>query len=148
MEQYEYAEAVKAFRKVRELRPGLDPGSINLAIALLNDTGVKTEAAKKTEGEPEPSPATSTRPSSCSPACWPASPKTCTPTTAAASSSRSRSVSRGSSPFPARSPSATRGTPPRGTSWPSTISDENPAKPDARKQAKAQIELLSEGARE
>jgi tetratricopeptide (TPR) repeat protein len=55
MEQYKYADAVKEFRTIHELAPGWIPGSINLAIALLNDTGVKTEAAKKTGGEPEPS---------------------------------------------------------------------------------------------
>ena len=50
MEQYEYAKAAENFRKVHELAPGWIPGSINLAIALLNDTGVKVEAAKKAGG--------------------------------------------------------------------------------------------------
>ena len=47
MERYEYPEAVVAFRDVRKGAPGWIPGSINLAIALLNDSGVKAEAAKK-----------------------------------------------------------------------------------------------------
>src|SRR5262249_43814109 len=50
MEQYEYAKAVERFRKVHELAPGWIPGAINMAIALLNDTGVKVEAAKKARG--------------------------------------------------------------------------------------------------
>jgi tetratricopeptide (TPR) repeat protein len=54
MEQYEYAKAVEKFRRVHELAPGWIPGSINLAIALLNDTGVKVDAAKKAGGAPPP----------------------------------------------------------------------------------------------
>ncbi len=53
MEQYEYREAVEAFREVHR-RARLDPGAINLAIALLNDSGVKAEQAKKAGGEPAP----------------------------------------------------------------------------------------------
>jgi tetratricopeptide (TPR) repeat protein len=51
MEQYEYGAAVKAFREVQARAPGWIPGSINLAIALLNDTGVKVEQAKKAGGD-------------------------------------------------------------------------------------------------
>ena len=58
--------------------PGWIPGSINLAIALLNDTGVKDEEAKKPAAERR-RPATSTRPSSCSPASWSATPTTLCP---------------------------------------------------------------------
>ena len=47
MEQYEYRKAAEAFRDVRTRAPGWIPGSINLAIALLNDSGVQAEAAKK-----------------------------------------------------------------------------------------------------
>ena len=47
MEQYEYRKAAEAFREVHERAPGWIPGSINLAIALLNDSGVQAEAAKK-----------------------------------------------------------------------------------------------------
>ena len=47
MERYEYREAIEAFRDVRKRAPGWIPGSINLAIALLNDSGVKAEEAKK-----------------------------------------------------------------------------------------------------
>ncbi len=54
MERYEYGLAVDAFRKVHELAPGWIPGSINLAIALLNDSGVKAEEAKKGGGGAEP----------------------------------------------------------------------------------------------
>jgi tetratricopeptide (TPR) repeat protein len=54
MEQYKYAEALEEFRTVHELAPGWIPGSVNLSIALLNDTGVKTEAAKKAGGQPAP----------------------------------------------------------------------------------------------
>ncbi|HZW34645.1 MAG TPA: FG-GAP-like repeat-containing protein, partial [Isosphaeraceae bacterium] len=54
MEQYQYSQAVDAFRKVHTLAPGWIPGAINLAIALLNDTGVKVEAAKKQGGTAAP----------------------------------------------------------------------------------------------
>jgi hypothetical protein len=50
MERYEYADATNAFREVRRRAPGWIPGAINLAIALLNDTGLKVEAAKKSGG--------------------------------------------------------------------------------------------------
>jgi tetratricopeptide (TPR) repeat protein len=46
MEQYEYRKAVAAFRDVHGRAPGWIPGAINLAIALLNDTGVTVEQAK------------------------------------------------------------------------------------------------------
>ncbi len=54
MEQYKYGFAVQAFREVHKLAPGWIPGSINLAIALLNDSGVKAEDAKKAGGGAEP----------------------------------------------------------------------------------------------
>ena len=54
MERYEYREAVEAFREVRKRAPGWIPGSINLAIALLNDSGVKAEEAKKAGVEAAP----------------------------------------------------------------------------------------------
>ena len=41
----------RSFREVRSRAPGWIPGSINLAIALLNDSGVKAEQAKKAGGE-------------------------------------------------------------------------------------------------
>src|ERR1700733_4137013 len=47
MEQYEYRPAVEAFREVHRRAPGWIPGAINLAIALLNDSGVEAEKAKK-----------------------------------------------------------------------------------------------------
>ncbi|WP_165230884.1 CRTAC1 family protein [Aquisphaera insulae] len=50
MEQYEYAKAAKAFREVRQRVPGWIPGSINLAIALLNMSGEEAEAAKAPGG--------------------------------------------------------------------------------------------------
>ncbi|MGE3820710.1 MAG: tetratricopeptide repeat protein, partial [Isosphaeraceae bacterium] len=50
MERYEYGKAAEAFREVHELAPGWIPGSVNLAIALLNDTGTQAEAAKSTGG--------------------------------------------------------------------------------------------------
>jgi hypothetical protein len=56
MEQYEYASAVQAFREAHDLAPGWIPGSINLAIALLNDSGVKLEEAKKSGGGAGPPP--------------------------------------------------------------------------------------------
>ena len=46
------AKAVEAFREVHDRRPGGFPASINLAIALLNDSGVKAEEAKKAGAEP------------------------------------------------------------------------------------------------
>jgi tetratricopeptide (TPR) repeat protein len=51
MEQYEYRKAVEAFRDVHRRAPGWIPGTINLAIALLNDSGVEAEKAKKAGGE-------------------------------------------------------------------------------------------------
>ncbi len=47
-------EAVEAFREVRRRAPGWIPGAINLAIALLNDSGVKAEQAKKAGVNPLP----------------------------------------------------------------------------------------------
>ncbi len=47
MEQFEYAKAVDSFRQVVKRAPGWIPGMVNLSIALLNDTGVKKEEAKK-----------------------------------------------------------------------------------------------------
>ncbi len=54
MERYEYRDAVEAFRDVHRRAPGWIPGAINLAIALLNDSGVEAEKAKKAGGEPAP----------------------------------------------------------------------------------------------
>jgi tetratricopeptide (TPR) repeat protein len=56
MEQYDYGKAVKAFREVHERAPGWIAGSINLAIALLNDTGSQSEDAKQGGGGAEESP--------------------------------------------------------------------------------------------
>ena len=47
MERYEYGDAVEAFREVRRLAPGWIPGSINLAIALLNDNGGQGRAGQE-----------------------------------------------------------------------------------------------------
>lgn len=58
LEQYNYGKAIDSFRTVRELAPGWIPGSINLAIALLNKTG-EEQAAKKKPGAPQPDPASS-----------------------------------------------------------------------------------------
>ena len=52
MEQYKYPQAIKAFGEVHKRAPGWIPGAINLAIALLNDTGVKSEEAKKSGADP------------------------------------------------------------------------------------------------
>ncbi|MHC5541757.1 hypothetical protein ACYOEI_26365, partial [Singulisphaera rosea] len=46
MERYEYDKAAEAFREVHERAPGWIPGSINLAIAYLNQTGTQAEGAK------------------------------------------------------------------------------------------------------
>jgi tetratricopeptide (TPR) repeat protein len=51
MEQFEYGKAAERFREVRRLAPGWIPGSINLAIALLNLVGVEQEKAKKSGGD-------------------------------------------------------------------------------------------------
>jgi tetratricopeptide (TPR) repeat protein len=51
MEQYRYGDAATAFRRVRTLAPDWSPGKINLAIALLNDVGVKSEEARKQGGD-------------------------------------------------------------------------------------------------
>ena len=51
MEQYEYSDAVAAFRKVRELAPGWNPGSINLAIAILNFRGAQAAKSEEEFGE-------------------------------------------------------------------------------------------------
>ncbi len=47
LERFEYAEAGEQFRIVRRLAPGWVAGSINLAIALLNDSGTKAEKQKE-----------------------------------------------------------------------------------------------------
>jgi len=51
MERYEYRNAVDFFREVHERAPGWIPGSVNLAIALLNDTGTKAESKKSRGGQ-------------------------------------------------------------------------------------------------
>jgi tetratricopeptide (TPR) repeat protein len=51
MEQYKYGDAVESFRQVHRRAPGWIAGAINLAIALLNDSGVKAEQAKKAGGD-------------------------------------------------------------------------------------------------
>jgi tetratricopeptide (TPR) repeat protein len=51
MEQYKYPEAADCFREVHRLAPGWIPGSINLAIALLNQTGVSDEQTKNSRTE-------------------------------------------------------------------------------------------------
>jgi tetratricopeptide (TPR) repeat protein len=50
MERYEYGKATAVFRDAHDRAPGWIPGSINLAIALLNDTGTQAETAKKSGG--------------------------------------------------------------------------------------------------
>ena len=51
MERYEYADASQAFREAVRLAPEDRASRINLAIALLNDTGLKVEATKEAGGE-------------------------------------------------------------------------------------------------
>ncbi|MDB5352988.1 MAG: cytochrome c biosis factor [Planctomycetota bacterium] len=51
MERYDYPKAVRAFKKAHELAPGLIAGSINLAIAMLNDTGSQEEKKKDKKGK-------------------------------------------------------------------------------------------------
>ncbi len=48
LERFEYSEATKQFRLVRKLAPDWTVGMINLSIALLNESGVKSEAARQT----------------------------------------------------------------------------------------------------
>src|SRR5689334_18071923 len=43
MEQFEYGKAAAEFRSVHQLSPDWVPGTINLAIALLNQTGEEVE---------------------------------------------------------------------------------------------------------
>jgi tetratricopeptide (TPR) repeat protein len=54
MERYEYRAAAGEFREVVRLAPDWLPAKINLAIALLNDTGAKAEQAKSQGGKAEP----------------------------------------------------------------------------------------------
>ncbi|RUL89024.1 FG-GAP-like repeat-containing protein [Tautonia sociabilis] len=56
MERYEYAEAASRFREIRRLAPDWQPAKINLAIALLNQTGeaiADEEPTSEGDGEPE-----------------------------------------------------------------------------------------------
>ena len=53
MERYEYDKAANAFREVHERAPGWIAGSINLAIALLNQGGASAEQAKRGGGGEE-----------------------------------------------------------------------------------------------
>lgn len=46
MERYEYAQAAAAFREVHDKAPGWIPGSVNLAIALLNQGGEESEESE------------------------------------------------------------------------------------------------------
>jgi hypothetical protein len=50
MERYEYDQAAEAFARVHERAPGWIPGSINLALALLNQTGNEAEKSKGSGG--------------------------------------------------------------------------------------------------
>src|SRR4051812_3879091 len=50
MERYDYPNASKAFRRAHELAPGLYASSINLAIAILNDTGTESEKTRGSGG--------------------------------------------------------------------------------------------------
>ncbi|WP_052298892.1 FG-GAP-like repeat-containing protein [Isosphaera pallida] len=52
MQRFEYAEAAQAFETVRRIAPGWPPSGVNLAIALLNNTGVKAEDARKAGRSP------------------------------------------------------------------------------------------------
>ena len=54
MEQYKYAEAADCFREVRRLAPGWIPGSINLAIALLNPDGREGGANQEVRRRSQP----------------------------------------------------------------------------------------------
>lgn len=54
MERYEYRKAADFFRDVHERAPGWIAGSINLAIALLNQTGQQAEATKTRGGGSPP----------------------------------------------------------------------------------------------
>jgi tetratricopeptide (TPR) repeat protein len=51
MERFDYGKAVNAYRKAHELAPDWVPGSVNLAIALLNGAGAEEEARKQ-KGKP------------------------------------------------------------------------------------------------
>lgn len=53
MERYDYPRARVAFAKAHQLAPGLIAGSINLAIATLNDTGTQEEQKVAKGGKPE-----------------------------------------------------------------------------------------------
>src|SRR5262249_48578264 len=50
MEQFDYPAAVERFAQGPKLAPGWIPGSINLAIALLNGAGVEIDKAKQGAG--------------------------------------------------------------------------------------------------
>jgi len=52
MERFEYKLAAQEFAEVRRLAPNWLPGSINRAIALLNDTGVQIALASQAGGPP------------------------------------------------------------------------------------------------
>jgi tetratricopeptide (TPR) repeat protein len=62
MERYDYKKAAEQFRIVRNLAPGWIPGSINMAIALLNDSGAAIAEKKKKEGQTEAASAVSETP--------------------------------------------------------------------------------------
>jgi tetratricopeptide (TPR) repeat protein len=54
IERYDYEKAAEAFRKVHELAPQWIPGSINLAIALMNQSGPrKDDLGLAVEGDPQ-----------------------------------------------------------------------------------------------
>ena len=62
MEQYEYGKAIARFKEIHELAPGWIPGSINLAIGLLNQGGNQAEAEKKQGKLPSAGTSTSVSP--------------------------------------------------------------------------------------
>ncbi|HEU5117108.1 MAG TPA: tetratricopeptide repeat protein, partial [Isosphaeraceae bacterium] len=55
MERYEYDKAANAFRRALALAPGSNVERLNLALALLNDTGAKVEAEKSADPAATPS---------------------------------------------------------------------------------------------
>ena len=90
MEQYEYQDAVEAFRDGARAGPGLDSRLDQPGDRALNDSGVKAEEAKKAGGGADRRPAISTRRSNSWPASWSETRTTRTLISAAASSSSSR----------------------------------------------------------
>ena len=143
MERYEYDKAVEAFREVHERAPGWIPGSINLAIALLNQAGHRGRGRRRPgAADAGPPLRRGADPARRRPRPRPGQPAT--PTSAAGSSSSTSGELAEAHATSGSSPSTTRPTATPGTgSAARSPTRTTPTGPPGPKQAEELIELYS-----